>query len=69
MKEIVEGFKAVMDDMELAKAFLNANADLVPPKLFVRSLMILKLEAQYKNKLDLMNEYKQVRRTAIFKTS
>jgi hypothetical protein len=60
LDEIVQGFKALMDDMELAKAFLDANCDIVPSKLFARALMILKLEAQYKNNLDLMNEYKQV---------
>lgn len=54
-------FEEVMWDLEAAKAFLEANVDLVPPKLFLRTLTAEKLSHQSRGDLEKMRHLLQIR--------
>lgn len=59
--DILNGFVAVMDDIEDSKAFVSANIDIVPSKLFLRALTAEKLVAQSVNDLERMSQLKTIR--------
>jgi len=62
---ILDTFASVMDDLEATKAFLNANIDLVPSKLFLRVITADKLAAQSRGDLERMDTLKEIRRRYI----
>lgn len=58
---ILKSWIAIMDNLEEAKAFICANVDLVPSKLFLRALTAKKLAAQSKGDVAEMNRIKDIR--------
>ena len=50
-----------MGDLEKAKSFINANADIISSTLFLRALTAKKLRAQFENNIAEMNRIKGVR--------
>lgn len=59
--KIVSSFESVMGDLEKAKSFINANADIISSTLFLRALTAKKLRAQFENNIAEMNRIKGVR--------
>lgn len=64
-EKILTAFSLVMDDVTATKAFVDANIDLVPSKLFLRVITAEKLSMQSKNDLETMDYLKDVRRRYI----
>lgn len=64
-EKILQSFAAIMDDLPATKAFIDANIDLIPSKLFLRILTAEKLAKQSKNDLEAMDYIKDVRRRYI----
>jgi len=58
---ILNKFSTVMDDLEQSKAFIAANVDLVPARLFLMAITAKKLAAQSRNDLTEMQRLKNVR--------
>jgi hypothetical protein len=64
-EKILQAFASRMDDLPDTKAFIDANIDLIPSKLFLRALTAEKLSKQSKNDLEAMDYLKDVRRRYI----
>jgi len=47
-----------MDDLEASKAFIEANMDIVPSKMFLRAITSNKLSVQSKKDINEMNRIK-----------
>eukprot|EP01041_Mallomonas_annulata_P012540 gene12540-26416_t len=60
-QNILNSFMEVQNDLQASNAFISANIDIIPPKMFLRALTAQKLSYQSKNNLDKMSEIKEIR--------
>lgn len=58
---LYDRFVSMNADMETMKAFIDANIDIIPGKMFLRALTVRKLELQYAGDVTAMEEVKTVR--------
>jgi hypothetical protein len=59
--KIFNEFINVMDDIEQSKQFIEANIDIISPKMFMRAITAQKLSAQSKKNINEMKRLKTIR--------